>query len=513
MGDADKLFDELFDNGQSNVLRLDRKQSSAAQAAAAQESPQQESTPGIEREWYLVEDGVQVGPLIRAELEERWAARDIDHNTLVWKQGMPDWATISDTPELLYLITRRPQTTPHLVQPDTPSAPAATSTGLPATFESPSAPAATRPATIELTNEVAGAVHDTAAAPQASQPADAAVTWRPSAATELASLVETEMGDPAPSKPTSQPAPAQPTQPAGLGVDLFSPNAPSLPTFGQDAGLQREPFFPGTVGPAPHMSGGLGGGMSPAPFGGGSFGQFPGAGWSVPAPLPAPASSGIKPVHLLLGVVLVAVLVIVAVVLGALVMRDRPQLVASHEAAPPQAQAKAAPVAAPEASAAAPAEAKPAEAPAETKPAQTQAEPKPQAEAPKPAAPKPAAHTPPPPRPAPKPEPRREASPGKEKLALEDILAGVKKGQGAVRPCLERAQRGRELLPGSYRIILDWMIRPDGSVTGAKVKGPASVLSSSLPACFELQMRKWKFPPSAKGAPVRNFPFGPVTIH
>src|SRR5690606_19349643 len=139
--------DELFDHGQSNVLRLDRKQAQqqhAAEAPAGAGDPGPEAGPGIEREWYLVEEGVQVGPLIRAEIEERWAARDIDHNTLVWKQGMADWATISDTPELLYLITRRPQTTPHVIQGARP----VTRKPLESVKPSPSSPA------IELTQEV-----------------------------------------------------------------------------------------------------------------------------------------------------------------------------------------------------------------------------------------------------------------------------------------------------------------------------------------------------------------------
>jgi hypothetical protein len=97
-------------------------------------------------------------------------------------------------------------------------------------------------------------------------------------------------------------------------------------------------------------------------------------------------------------------------------------------------------------------------------------------------------------------------------LGKEDIMAGVKKGMGAVMSCIKTARAKGELAPGRHTLVLEWTIQPSGKVSSPKLKGPANVLGTSLPACFGRGMRKWSFPSSDKGAPVRNFPFGPFSI-
>ncbi|MEZ4272667.1 MAG: hypothetical protein R3C68_14920 [Myxococcota bacterium] len=103
-------------------------------------------------------------------------------------------------------------------------------------------------------------------------------------------------------------------------------------------------------------------------------------------------------------------------------------------------------------------------------------------------------------------------SKAKEKLKIEDIVAGVKSNAGTVMPCLKTARSKGEIVPGTYKLILDWQIKPNGGVTAAVVKGPANILETSLPKCFASAMRRWKFPASSDGAPVKNFPFGPFTV-
>jgi hypothetical protein len=97
-------------------------------------------------------------------------------------------------------------------------------------------------------------------------------------------------------------------------------------------------------------------------------------------------------------------------------------------------------------------------------------------------------------------------------LSADDITAGVKQGMPAVMGCLKSARAAGELAPGTHTLVLDWVIAPSGAVTEARLRGPASVLNTSLPACFARGMRQWRFPPSPAGAPVKNFPFGPFTI-
>jgi hypothetical protein len=48
-------------------------------------------------------------------------------------------------------------------------------------------------------------------------------------------------------------------------------------------------------------------------------------------------------------------------------------------------------------------------------------------------------------------------------------------------------------------------------VARPRLKGPRTVLGTSLPDCFESKMRNWKFVKSTKGSSVKNFPL-PVTM-
>jgi hypothetical protein len=88
----------------------------------------------------------------------------------------------------------------------------------------------------------------------------------------------------------------------------------------------------------------------------------------------------------------------------------------------------------------------------------------------------------------------------------------VKKGMSAVMGCIKAARAKRELAPGKHTLVLDWTIRANGSVTNPRLKGPAYVTNTSLPDCFARGMRKWSFPASKDGAPVRNFGFGPFSV-
>ena len=81
-----------------------------------------------------------------------------------------------------------------------------------------------------------------------------------------------------------------------------------------------------------------------------------------------------------------------------------------------------------------------------------------------------------------------------------------------VTGCIKSARRAGVLAPGRHTLILDWTISPSGAVSNAHVRGPASLVNTSLATCFSSAMRRWQFRPSPKGAPVKNFPFGPFTL-
>jgi hypothetical protein len=92
------------------------------------------------------------------------------------------------------------------------------------------------------------------------------------------------------------------------------------------------------------------------------------------------------------------------------------------------------------------------------------------------------------------------------------VIAGVKQGSGTLGPCLRTAQAKREIVPGKHTLILQWKIEPNGTVTDPRLVGPANLMGTSLPACFSNAMRKWQFPATPKGAPVRNYPLGPISV-
>jgi len=110
-------------------------------------------------------------------------------------------------------------------------------------------------------------------------------------------------------------------------------------------------------------------------------------------------------------------------------------------------------------------------------------------------------------------EPPAEPAPARgDALTAADIKLGVKQNMSKVKGCIKSARKAGVLTPGRHTLILDWTIAPSGAVTKAHVRGPARVLNTSLAKCFSSAMRRWQFPPSPKGAPVKNFPFGPFNL-
>lgn len=59
-------------------------------------------------EYYILKGGKKIGPLDETQIKET----GIDSETLVWKQGMDDWAKAGDTEELTDLLQELPPTPP-----------------------------------------------------------------------------------------------------------------------------------------------------------------------------------------------------------------------------------------------------------------------------------------------------------------------------------------------------------------------------------------------------------------
>lgn len=92
-------------------------------------APSTEQTEAGE-DWYAAIDNKQVGPLSLAELKEKLDNRSIDANSLVWRQGMEDWQSLQELPQMRELLglnvpsreTATPDLTAATAAPENPKA-------------------------------------------------------------------------------------------------------------------------------------------------------------------------------------------------------------------------------------------------------------------------------------------------------------------------------------------------------------------------------------------------------
>jgi hypothetical protein len=102
-------------------------------------------------------------------------------------------------------------------------------------------------------------------------------------------------------------------------------------------------------------------------------------------------------------------------------------------------------------------------------------------------------------------------APANEALTKEEIVAVVKQNAQSLGACIDAARNHDKLPTGPATLLVDFTILPSGAVKSAELKSPDWVLKTSLPGCFSLRIRGWRFPPSASTAPVKNLPL-PVTF-
>lgn len=65
-------------------------------------------------QYYYAVNGQQAGPVAFENLKALFAARTINANTLVWKQGMPNWSSLNTVPELQSLLGTIPPPLPNI---------------------------------------------------------------------------------------------------------------------------------------------------------------------------------------------------------------------------------------------------------------------------------------------------------------------------------------------------------------------------------------------------------------
>ena len=93
----------------------------------------------------------------------------------------------------------------------------------------------------------------------------------------------------------------------------------------------------------------------------------------------------------------------------------------------------------------------------------------------------------------------------------DDVTSVVRAKAKTLAPCLSGARARGELSPGKIVLVLDWDIRPDGTVNRPALVGPVAVAKTVLATCIARQMAGWRFPASGQTTPIRNFPL-PVNL-
>ena len=146
----DKVFDTVFGptTSENSAIETRAPQPSEAEGPA--------SALNQTKIWFVAIGDVQVGPMDVREVEERFQLGDIDLETMAWKAGMEDWAALGDLAEFNHFKTES-------TEDDSANEDSATVSAI-------------EPKSLGNTS-----------------PQSAAISWVPSAATELAALVEEEL--------------------------------------------------------------------------------------------------------------------------------------------------------------------------------------------------------------------------------------------------------------------------------------------------------------------------------
>jgi predicted Zn finger-like uncharacterized protein len=531
------LGDDDDDRASTRVIDADVFKKLAATvgdaAAAEAKSKEKSDEPAPQNDWYVAINEKQTGPLTLEKIKEHWDTGEVGPDSLCWRPGFGDWLPLSEVKALASVLAPKPPK-PIVVAP-APVAPSVVSVPVQSAFSAGG-----------MVQTVQSEVQVPIAALGAEIDAENTSTWKPSAASALASLVKDEMDvlSRPPSKMESVPDEVSVKGLLDLpGADERPANGFSMPTMGAvaEAPAARPPP------PAnPYMTN-------------------PGATYSAPAVTSYRPPSN-KGLIITIAVGLAAVLLVLVGLVVWLATRSptpmpvaaaQPPAVAAPVAATAPTPVVAAPAPTPAAAtppAATPPEAKPAEGakPAEAAPAQpVPAQPRPAA----PAAPRPAptrvAAAPPPPReekpvaaaPAPKETPSgggddafseafgggaapkkvAAASEGskpktvyippaagggggdvKDSLGQSDIMEVVLANKGGLAGCVAE-QKKRE--PGlSGKLVMKWSIQTSGKT--ANVSAVSDEFKGTyLAGCIGGLIKGWSFPRhKVAGEPV-TFPF------
>ncbi len=420
-------------------------------------------------EWYAsLLNNQQVGPITIEELEAHWDTMELNDDSLCWKAGMGDWMPLAEIPELAFLVIRKPH----------PKASAE------------SAPAAAAPAAAAQSGEWESGF----SAPAGGDNVD----WKPSGASDLASLVKEEVEASKRAEEEAKKAAeaaATPAAPAGL-AGLFGEGGGEGEAAAAAGNSAADPFAAPANDP-----------FAQKPQSAQAYNNYGG--------YPPPSSGGNK------GLMIVIIVLLVAVLGGVGFVYWNSTQKPATPATPPQtvAQAPAQPAAQPAQPAPTqPAAAQPVPAPADTQAAApvadkqhdtakdksstktttkttTKKDPKPATrEKENKPAPAPVKENKPAPAPA-------AASCDKQRPEGADIQNVVKaKLPVALKSCLPAAKQRGEI-SSAFTLDIGFTVEKSGKLSSPQVR-PADIASTGFAECLKNQMRTWRFPSFCEGSAV-----------
>lgn len=193
-----------------------------------------------ETDWYVAIDEKQTGPLTLEKIKEHWDKGEIGPDSLCWRAGFDDWIPVSEARMLASVLAPQPPK-PIVVAPAPMATPNVVSVPVQSAFSAGG-----------VMQTVQSEVQVPMGMAAASEPGEDTSTWKPTAASALASLVNAEMD--ALSKPPPKAAPPPPADDVPVSRGLLDlPPAEEKPVNGAHAHTP-EPARPAAIHSPPPVN-------------------------------------------------------------------------------------------------------------------------------------------------------------------------------------------------------------------------------------------------------------------
>lgn len=176
-----------------------------------------------ETDWYVAIDEKQTGPLTLEKIKEHWDKGEIGPDSLCWRAGFDDWIPVSEAKMLASVLAPQPPK-PIVVAPSPVAAAAIVSVPVQSAFSAGG-----------MMQTVQSQVQVPLGLSASTADREDTGTWKPTAASALASLVKDEMDALAKPPPKAPPPPAADDVPMTRGL-LDLPSADEKPANGASHG-------------------------------------------------------------------------------------------------------------------------------------------------------------------------------------------------------------------------------------------------------------------------------------